>query len=113
MQWCPAREEDEWTHRVADHVGAETAVAAGLFQRRGTAATFHRTPWAERIVMVADDADFDEWKREWLAKNGLTADQPAARGGRLRRWFGRGGCRPRAGRDSAEIVARTRQYGTV
>ncbi len=36
------------------------------------------TPWAERIVMVADDADFDEWQREWLAKNGLTADQPAA-----------------------------------
>ena len=26
--------------------------------------------WDERIVMVADDEDFAEWQREWLAENG-------------------------------------------
>jgi len=26
--------------------------------------------WDERIVMVADDEDFAEWQREWLADNG-------------------------------------------
>jgi hypothetical protein len=46
--------------------------------------------WDERIVMVAEDADFDEWQREWLADNGAAANRPANRGGRLRRLFGRG-----------------------
>ena len=26
--------------------------------------------WDERIVMVADDEDFAEWQRDWLAENG-------------------------------------------
>jgi hypothetical protein len=25
--------------------------------------------WDQRIVMVADDADFLEWQRDWLAAN--------------------------------------------
>jgi hypothetical protein len=27
-------------------------------------------PWDERIVMVADDEDFLDWQRDWLAENG-------------------------------------------
>jgi len=26
--------------------------------------------WDERIVMVADDEDFLDWQRDWLAENG-------------------------------------------
>jgi hypothetical protein len=96
--------------RVAGHVNGETVVAAGLFQRHGTAAAigdegdcppartrsarhrgFRRTrfsrprsldpdfidwdpedmdTWDERIVMVADDEDFLEWRRDWLTDHG-------------------------------------------
>jgi hypothetical protein len=83
--------------RVAGHVGAETVKAAGLFQRRGTAAAIaagaaeltrnlprprsldpdftdwdpdDMDTWDERIVMVADDEDLLDWQRDWLAENG-------------------------------------------
>jgi hypothetical protein len=67
------------SERVAGHVDGETVVAAGLFQRRGTAAAIGdegglpsgaNPEWDERIVLVADDEDFLEWQRDWLTDHG-------------------------------------------
>jgi hypothetical protein len=45
--------------------------------------------WDERIVMVAGDADFADWQREWLAENTTSSDHRVGRLRRRRRWFGR------------------------
>ena len=45
----------------------------------GAAKPAATSTWDERIVMVADDADFDEWQREW--RTGLGPSWPTGADG--------------------------------